>query len=222
MHYLERDVAYLLRKSPYLRLARLASALRFVRAQVEAGSECVETLALYPGLRIDALEFHYACLFGLGALDDDLLDDLLTEFNWRGVVWGSFLAMLRPRAAFAQPLSATIERVPRNRWLVESALDLLCGRQPAPERRAFVTAMEQLGSLLALAPDLPVPLRRMPTERQRAQLRTEQERIRAVYHQSGLTGALAAREGTLMALYTQPYLAWIRAVRSSKKARKGY
>lgn len=214
MHYFFDDVAYLFRKGPYLHLARPRSALRYVRYQVEAGEECIDTLRLYPGVRIETLEFHYACLFGLGALDGDLLDDLLVEFAWRGVVWGSFLAALMPRPEFAESLSAALARVSHNRWLVEAALDVVCAREPTAERRAFIEETARMRALLAPLAHRRVPLRRAPTQAQAAQLQREREAIRAAYERSGLAGARAALKGTLLAAFLRPYPEWIRSTRA--------
>ncbi len=212
-HYYERDVLYLLRRVDALRLGRIRSARSFLRDQVEAGRECSASLRGYPSLRIEALEFYYACLFSLAALDADLIADLC-RLGWRGVVWAAFLAALAPGGSYAPVLRAAMGGAPQNRWLVALALHRIEGGPPLDGACAEIARLiDELGVNLEVAVRPEVALRRSPTGAEAELLAREREEVRSAYHRGGLVAAQAALAGTRWATYLLPYPAWIQTIR---------
>ncbi|APR85790.1 Hypothetical protein A7982_11139 [Minicystis rosea] len=210
MRYLDKDVAHLLHGSPYLTLAKPRGAVRLLQREVEIGERWVATLRQFPAVRVEPLEFHYRCLRNLGALDPTFFEMLVGDHGWRGVVWGSFLAMLEPRARFLGPLQRELGRWPINDWIVEHAVATLEGRAPR-EHEDVVALVARLREVLHGVPRPAIPLRCAPTAAQMEQMRHEQEHIRTVYAEEGTDAALAAIPGTLMGYYVQDYLRWARA-----------
>lgn len=211
--YYSEDLFYLIGRGSYLRLAKLRSAMFFLAHHLDAGRECIDTLRAYPKLRIEALEFHYACLLSLGALDDALLGDLVEHCNWRGVVWGAWLAVLEPRSSFIAPLEVAKFRVTHNRWLVEAALAVVRGLPPAPELREFVELAEAFRAVLEVAERPRVRLRRTPGPSEQRQLEGERERVALAYRAGGAEAARAALAGTLLEVYLMPYPQWVQRTR---------
>ncbi len=211
MPYLDQDVALLVTRSPYLTLAKPDSAARYLACRVEWGTECARALAEYPGLRIEPLEFFYTCLRSLGPLDVDLLTALVRDLTWRGVVWGSFLALLDPRDEFVAPLRAAIPAAARQRWLLEGAIARIEGRAPDPAHAQVFALAEQCRRLLAGVPRPSVPLRRAPTATELEQMAREREHVRRRYLDGGAGAAREAMRGTVAEYYTQDYTRWVRA-----------
>lgn len=209
-YYYEQDVLYLLRRAQPMRLAKLRSARAQLREAVEAGRECEASLRQYPTLRIEALEFHYVCLFGLGALDAHLIEDLCQQ-TWRGVVWASFLASLAPSPAYTAALRETLTWVPHNRWLVELALACIEGVAPEPESAELLASIEALRSMLAPIARPAVHLRRQPRGELLARITRERERVAAVYRREGADAAQAALVGTELQGYLLEYPQWLKA-----------
>ncbi len=205
------DVAHFLRESPYLALAKPASALRHLRRQLEAGEECAAALAEYPVLQIEPLEFFYTCLRSLGVLDQGFFETLLSELTWRGVVWGAWLAMIEPRTEFLAPLLSVQSRVPEyNRWIVDGAVCEIERRSPRPDQQDFMALAKRVRQLLALVPRPVGRIRRMPTTEEGATMAQERDRIRRCYAAEGADAALAMIPGTLAGFYAQDYRQWLR------------
>lgn len=221
MRYWDEDVGYFVRTSPYLVLARPGSAARFLAGQVLAGEECAAALRAYPRLRVEPLSFFYVCLQSLGALDQPFFEALVAEHTFRGVVWGSFLALLRPSASFLGPLRAAGSRVPRNAWLVACAAATIEGRAPDLEHAEVAGLAARCRGLLEGIPRPVVPLRPYPSAAALAQMERERERVRACYRRGGVDAARAAIRGTLVGSYAQDYAQWVRTRRGSAAAQAG-
>lgn len=211
MRYWDEDVGYFVRTSPSLVLARPGSAARFLAGQVLAGEECAAALRAYPGVRVEPLSFFYVCLQSLGALDQPFFEALVEGHTFRGVVWGSFLAMLRPCASLLGPLRAAGPRAPHNAWLVACAVATIEGRAPEPEHAAVAGLAMRCRELLEGLPRPVVPLRPLPSAVERAQMERERARVRARYRSGGAEAARAALRGTLVAYYAQDYEPWVRS-----------
>lgn len=211
MRYWDEDVGHFVRRSPYLVLARPGSAARFLAGQVLAGEECAAALRAYPGLRVEPLSFFYVCLQSLGALDQAFFEALVAGHTFRGVIWGSFLAMLHPNTSFVDPLRAAGPRAPHNAWLVACALATIEGRAPDPEHAAVAGLAARCRELLEGLPRPVVPLRPFPSAAELAQMERERERVRARYRSGGAEAARAALRGTLVGYYAQDYEPWVRS-----------
>jgi hypothetical protein len=208
--YLDKDVAYFVSQSPYLTLAKPRSAARFLQRQVTIGEDCWPALRRYPRERIEPLDFFYTCLHSLGALDQPFFEALLGHHTWRGVVWGSWLALLDPREAFSKPLRAAAPG-PHNQWIVDAAMATIDGRDPPPEGAEIAALAARFRDLLEGVPRPEVPLRHAPTPTEIAVMDGERALVRARYARGGADAALAALRGTLVGFYAQGYVRWVRA-----------
>ena len=202
------DVAYFVATSPYLQLSKRAKAEPFLSRAVEAAEECRSTLAAYPRVQIEALEFFYTCLRSLGALDSPFIEALLSQHNWRGAVWGAWLAILEPAPHFLPAVSEARGRWPHNDWLVECAFSAIQGASPPPEQDAILRLAARCRELLRDVARPVTQLRRAPTEAEVAQMNEEQERVRAAYASGGAEAARAVLPGTLLEFYGQDYPTW--------------
>jgi hypothetical protein len=203
-HYGE-DVAYFVATSPYLQLSKRAKAEAFLSRSVEAAEECRPTLAAYPRVQIEPLAFFYTCLRSLGTLDLPFIEALLSEHSWRGAVWGAWLAILEPAPHLLAAVSEARGRWPHNDWLVKCAIQ---GASPSPEDDAILRLGARCRELLRDVARPATPLRRAPTEAEVAQMKQEQERVRAAYASGGAEAARAVLPGTLLEFYRQDYPTW--------------
>jgi len=206
------DVAYFVRTSPYLTLAKPESAVAFLRRQVDSGREGLQMLRQYPQAPVEPLGFFYNCLRSLGALDQAFFEALTQHQNFRGVVWGAWLAMLDPQPGFSEPLRAAGPNCPENEWLVACAISVIEGRSVPSPHEEIVLLAGQCRALLEGIPRPYVPLRREPTEDEVAQIARERAIIRSAYAARGAAGAQEAMVGTLAAYYAQEYPEWVKSV----------
>jgi hypothetical protein len=134
MNFNQHDVLQLFAAIPYLHIGKARAAERLLAAAVRDGEELRSILCQYPGVKYQALDFHYACLQIMGAASEPLVADLTTHYTWRGIVWASWLIALSPALYYAQYLQAlTSADIPEsNRWLVDLALHEIAGTQCAP------------------------------------------------------------------------------------------
>jgi hypothetical protein len=218
VRYLSGDIAYFVRSSPYLALAKSSSAVNFLMRRVEYAEECALALQAYPSVLIDPLEFFYTCLRSLGALDLPFFEALLLEHNWRGAVWASWLSMLEPSDIFVGALRRAGGRYPHNEWLVDCAISTIEGRTPAPEHEAFVRLATRCRVALKAVPRPAVPLRPEPTEAEISLMNLEREHIRFCYKSMGSEAALQSIRGTLVGFYAQDYLRWLRSLAAQPAA----
>ena len=208
MRHFSEDVAHFVRTSPYLALAKPASAARFLQGQLQAAEECAAALTAYPGVRIEPLEFFYTCLRSLGALDLPFFEALMSEHSWRGVVWGAWLATLEPSTQFLPALVGASNRWPVNDWLVRVAIASV-REEVATDGGELVLAMaRRCRELLREVKRPSVRLRRQPTEAEVAQMDREREQVRSTYGSLGAAAARAAMSGTLVGFYAEDYLTW--------------
>jgi len=164
------DVAYFVATSPYLQLSKRAKAEPFLSRAVEAAEECRSTFAAYPRVQIEALEFFYTCLRSLGTLDLPFIEGLLSQHNWRGAVWGAWLAILEPAPHFLPAVSEARGRWPHNDWLVECAFSAIRGSSPSPEHETILQLAARCREILRDVPRPAIQLRRAPTEAEVAQM----------------------------------------------------
>ena len=85
--YYYDDLVYLVKQGcvtqgRFTPLYNARGARRFVARQLEIGRDCFGALRDYPSLRIDPLEWHYACLLSLRVLDEALITDLIRGPWW--------------------------------------------------------------------------------------------------------------------------------------------
>jgi len=172
-NYEPADVARLFSPVHTLALGQASRAQRFLEGYVETGFAYAATLAQYPAVRAEPLDFHYICLQSLGALDVLLIEDLTKHHGWRGIVWAAWLSMLAPHSDYLPHLEDAIARAPYNAWLLEIAIQLVQDQysRTAPE---FGTAILALRNQLQPLPRPNVRLARVPSreviEAHRAQM----------------------------------------------------
>ena len=165
-------------------------------------------LAAYPKVVVEPLEFFYTCLRCLGALDQPFFEVLLAEHNWRGAVWGAWLAILEPAEAFLPALSEARGRWPHNDWLVACAESVIRGSPALDEHGPVARLGARCRELLRDLQRPVVPLRHEPTEVEVAQMKRETELVRSVYVNGGADAARALLPGTLIHFYAQDYPIW--------------
>lgn len=158
MHYREEDLLRLVGSVPFMRLMHPEGATRVLRRAADDAEELASMLRQYPQVRYEPLDFHYVCLLNLGALSQELIEDLTCHFGWRGLVWASLLAALAPSEAYREALEAACAREPRQAWAVDLALARLGGFRPA-EVEELLQLIERLDVALSTCPLPKVTLR---------------------------------------------------------------
>jgi hypothetical protein len=211
MGYYSEDVAYFVRTSPYLTLAKPHSATSFLLRQVEAAEECLLTLRAYPDIFVEPLSFLYTCLRSLGALVQAFFEALVHDHTWRGVVWGAWLAMLEPRAEFGDALHSARPTCSKNEWLVDCALSTITGQAPGAEYEPILALAQRYRRCLDGVSRPAVRLRSEPTAAEVTQMEWERARIRSVYAKAGADAALRCLPGTLVGFYAMDYVRWVRS-----------
>jgi len=202
------DVWWLVRTSPYLKLAKPRNAEPFLRRQLSLAEECFSALTDYPRVLVEPLEFFYTCLRSLGALTPSLIEVLVRDCNWRGAVWGAWLAILDPREPLLPALEGARGRWPHNEWLVQCAVAAVRADPSPPEHAGVIELAARCRELLRDVKRPAVPLRSAPTDAQLSQMQREQEAVRAAYARGGAEAARAALSGTLLAYYLEDYGTW--------------
>jgi hypothetical protein len=155
---------------------------------------------------------HYACLLSIGAFNSDLFSDLVTCFGWRGLVWGAWLAALRPQSEF-QPILTNARPAARdnNKHIIDIALAGLGGERP-PYLEEHIGCVEEIRLQLKALPLPKVPLRRCPDESPGSVLDCEKERLRRVNAEQGADSANRYLKTTLLYEYLMSYPEWHRYV----------
>jgi hypothetical protein len=206
--YLQEDIAHFVRGAPYLALSRPQSASRFLARQLTLLDECFTTLEAYPEVKVEPLEFFYLTGRSLGMLDADSLASMVTTATWRGVVWGGWLALMRPRPEFAAVLASAAAHAPDNLWPIRCALALVEGRSPPAELVELSELAGRVRDALRTLRIARTPLRRDPTDEERSVLEQERSMVRAAYERHGADGALQVLRGTRLYAHTMPYARW--------------
>jgi hypothetical protein len=206
--YLEQDIAHFVKGAPYLALSRPKNARRFLARQVTLLDQCFTGLDAYPELKVEPLEFFYLTGRSLGMLDTVSLQSLVTTSTWRGVVWGGWLALMRPSADFSGVLGAASSREPDNLWAVRCALALVEGQAP-PEEFAELSALAaRVRDALSALRIERTPLRSQPTDQERRVMDEERRLVRAAYKAHGVERATLVLRGTLLYELSMPYARW--------------
>ena len=190
MHLLERDVLRLLSQIPYLTIGKQASAKTFITAMVRDGEELNAILMQFPEVQYEPLDQHYELLKCMGALSEELVSDLCTDYTWCGVVWAAWLVALAPAPQYRAHLASAHAGVSRhNQWLVELALGEIDSTtwQPDIELQALV---QRLRTLLSRISPPKIALRRMPSTQQLALAEIERQKVVSAYRSDGLDAAL--------------------------------
>lgn len=211
MAYHHEDIAYFVRTSPYLALAKPGRAVSFLQRRAEAAEECLPALRAYPALRIEPLDFFYTCLRSLAVLDGAFFEALVRDHTWRGAVWGSWLAMLDPRAEFLEPLRAAGPRCPENAWLVDCAVATIEGRAAGVPGQAVADLGARCRRSLLGVPRPAVRIRRAPTAADLLQMAEERRRIQSAYTEAGTDAARRVLTGTLVHWYAMDHERWSRS-----------
>lgn len=200
MHYHRDDVEHLLLPLPCLQVAVPNRALAVLQTAVATGDELSGTLARYPEVRHKPLDFHYLCLQGIGALDDALMADLLTDYGWPGVLWASLLACLAPDALYRPLLEAALGRAPYQDWAVTLALNVLSG-EASPANVVLQDTLAALRRQLSALPRPTVRLRRVLPQEDFLPL---QALVRKTYRISGAAAALLILRTASLSSYNPP------------------
>jgi hypothetical protein len=217
VYYEADDIVHLMRNVPYMRLMRPSSGLLLLRRQAHAVEAWREFVPLYRSVRCEPLDFFYTYLQCLGAFDELLLHDLLTEFRWRGIVWGSWLAALAPQADFRDRLVEARPNAPYNQWIVDLALAVLDQEQPE-ELAEHLHLLAQIRE--ALAPlSKPLIKLRHPDPLQRQMLENERSIILDIYRNGGLEAARAYLAGRPWRTSLPGFRNWRQCIADNDEAR---
>jgi len=220
--YQEDDVAHFVRAAPYIELSRPERAIKFLERQMRIRSECFTGLESYPALQVEPLEFFYITAGSLGMLDRGSLEVMTTNLSWRGVVWGGWLALMRPSpdfqevlanaAAHVEVLANAAAHVKDNLWAVQCALALI-ERRPPPPQLAAVNALAALVREAVSTMHIGrIPLRSYPTGDDLLAIQQEQRLVQEAYKSGGAERALQLLRGSRLHELTMPYARW-RALR---------
>jgi hypothetical protein len=141
---------------------------------------------------------------------------MMTALPWRGVVWGGWLALMRPSADFSDILAAASSREPDNLWPTQCALALLQGRAP-PSGLADLSALAaRVRDALSAMRMERMPLRSRPNDEERRVLDEERRLVRAAYQSQGAERALQVLRGTRLYEFSMPYAQWYAMSRGAK------
>lgn len=183
MAYYVEDLGYLICRAPYLALATQERAQRFLGRQLDLAEQCFVSVASYPGQQVESLEFFYATLRGLGSLDATVLSAMCTSdgLTWRGVVWGGWLALIRPRAVYEAALAAVPVDARGNHWAARCALSMIRTEGWPDEFRRVEEPVMQCRALLSGITPARRPLRHAVPVELLAQAATEKTLIAQAY-----------------------------------------
>jgi hypothetical protein len=186
--YLESEVLRLLHEVPYFRFMKPETALRFWTGLRDDGLELASLLHQFPSVKYEPLDTLYACAKAATALDEGLVADLCTHYSWQGVVEASFLAALRPQAAYASHLQRARDGALHNEWIIDLALSEIRGS--ACERHLeHQMVIRELREIIESIPNQPVTLRRGPTVDELLQLRSFTVAVANAYKEGGVARA---------------------------------
>lgn len=198
MVFHEDDVKRLFSRVPYLALAKPRSAKRYIASLVLDGVELQAVLSKFPEVRYEPLDQHYVLLRCLGALSDELVEDLCSlHYGWQGVVQAAFLVAIAPEERYRKYLVAARHKVPHTQWLVDLALAQInkLAWNGDTELQALVQRLRHLLSKVP-ARASSVLLRSALTEAELQQIGAEREKVRRAYRSGGLEAARKALSDT--------------------------
>ena len=171
------------------------SALRFWGQLRDDGTELAHMLRQYPSVKYQPLETLYAVCRAAVTLDEKLVFDLTTHYTWRGVVYASFLAALRPLPCYASYLQLARDRVPHNQWIVDLALNEILGTSSELHPTHQKTLVDLRGHV-EIFPGQVTKLRRTPTQEELLRLRVVTAEVADAYKKGGATKARAALDAS--------------------------
>jgi len=184
IHFVQGDVARLFRSVPYLAISKPERAVAFLRKAVEDGQQFRTQLADYPAILCEPLDHHYVCLQCLGALSEDLIEDLCRHYTWRGFIWACWLSSLSPSESFRRHIVGSPNAGPDNKWWIEFALAEIDGIQ-LERYRELHDLFAQLRTSLDGLPRSPALFRPAPDQKQTARLKTDKDLIARIYREEG-------------------------------------
>jgi hypothetical protein len=206
--YLIGDIGYFVMGAPCTALGRLQSAQRYLARQLTLLEECFTGLDAYPEIQVEPLEFFYTTARSLGILDANTLRIMLTALTWRGVVWGGWLALMRPETPFVEPLAKALARHGENMWPAQCALALLEGRGLPADLAALNALAARVRESMAVMRIQRSPLRTVPADGEHALLEQQRSLVRAAYKAAGADHALDVLRGTRLHQQSMPYAVW--------------
>lgn len=188
MHFHDADLLRLIGRVPYMRLAKPATAARYIEKLAADASELESVLIRYPAVLYEPLDDHYVLMRALGVLNESLVSDLTVHYTWRGIVWAAWLAALAPSAAYRTALLAARSRAPHNQWLVDLALSEIDGNERIGDA-ALRRDIRRLRKALQLVPWPQTALRVAPTGAELDLMKLEREQVKMGYFAGGCSGA---------------------------------
>ena len=206
-YYCTEDVWRLMRTFPYLSLSTPDRGLRWLMRHTKLLETWGSYLPHHTTLRCEPLDFAYCHLQYIGALDENLLGDLLDDRwrSWREAVFAAWLVTLVPRPEFRELLVRARPRVPRNSWIIDLATCAIDGNShPGLSRQIALAA--QFREALGTVPKPHIQLRRNSVNCIR-EIERVRELVRRAYRTEGLEAAHAtlASEAATSAMQLAPH-----------------
>lgn len=190
LFFFESDVWALLEPIPCTHIAKEKSMLRLLQKMHRDAQELENVLNLFPKVRYEPLEMHYAISKATAVVDEKLISDLTSGFGWRGVVYAAFLAALNPMTQFASYLRIARDGVPHNQWLVDLALREI-EDDATSEPSAHQLLIRAIRGILPAYPRECIRLREWPIGEKLDQLKMARDAVVAAYRKNGVDDAIS-------------------------------
>ncbi|MCO7222677.1 hypothetical protein [Pleionea sp. CnH1-48] len=208
------DFGELFSSAYYLELMNENRAIGFLEhelAKIQGYSKYIDK---YPGIACEPLEFLYCCSKSVCNINELLLQDLLS-FNWRGVIWGAWIALITPynRDYFLAHLEKLDDVHEKQEWLVNLALEHIKGRDS--EHPVYCYA-EEIRAALSQMEKVTIPLRKYPSLREEVEYTDKQNECRAIYHAEGADAAIEFLNSSPKFEWELSYRQWRLTLKSAR------
>jgi hypothetical protein len=143
-----------------------------------------------------------------------LFEDFVFNFNWRGIVWGSWLAAVTPRP---EPYMVTLleecrEKAPHNTWIVDLALKSLSGKNH--ETNELLSIAKEYKGYLSQLPYKKLPLRKWYPEEYIKQNETKRIKVLEIYKSEGTDATLEYLKTIPKSDFDLEYKEWLKLQRA--------
>ncbi len=119
---------------PYLQLKSSDYFEEYVAKMATDIIELEDILNQYPNVLYQPLDEVYLLMRYVASINTEIISDLLTYFNWRGVVIASWLILFAPKKEYLQLLQTIENQYEFNDWLVKIAIAEIQGEKIANQK----------------------------------------------------------------------------------------
>jgi len=210
MNYNYLDCEYFMSKAPYMRLMKSGVGLSFISQEIEKIHGFATCIAEYPTVKYEPLDFLYQCHECLCALDKMLFEDFVVHFNWRGIVWASWLAAItpRPQSYMTELLESQRDAAPQNVWVVNLALKSLSNTVDEADRALSIA--REYKNYLSLLPYKKLPLRKWYPETHLKLQELRRQKVLEIYKSQGTDATLHYIQTNSKTEFDLEYKEWLR------------